>query len=210
MVTSSGQASGGKVLFLCGSPRKAGNTNTVVSWAAQGAAGAGATVEVVDVAHLRYKVNGCICCLGCQRSAEYRCVVADDAQPILASVPKYDAIVFATPIYFFGPSAQIKLILDRFYSLFKFNQPAPAFGCAFRHATLGLIATAGDGLGGGLQALADSFDIFSRFTGCRLEKLLVPNAPKDPAELAKNADLRERAQTFGRLLAGGTGQHGQG
>jgi NAD(P)H-dependent FMN reductase len=191
------------VLFLCGSPRPKGNTNTVVEWARQGVAAAGATAEAVDLAPLKFKVNGCVCCMGCQKSEKYECVVRDDAQPILARMPRYDALVFATPVYFFGPTAQLKLVLDRMYSLFKFEQPGPGFGCAFRHATLGLISTAGDGLDGGLGAVADSFGILSRFTGCKLETLLVPNAPKDPRDLDGNAELRQKAMAFGRKLAGG-------
>jgi NAD(P)H-dependent FMN reductase len=192
-----------RILFLCGSPRRNGNTNTVVKWARQGAAKAGAAVEVVDAASMKFKSNGCTCCMGCQRSKEYKCVIADDAQPVLASMPRYDVLVFATPVYFFGPTAQIKLVLDRMYSLFKFERPGPGFGCAFRHATLGLISTAGDGMDGGLGAVADSFAILSRFTGCPLKKLLVPGAPKDPRDLAKDAKLRVKATAFGRKLAGG-------
>jgi NAD(P)H-dependent FMN reductase len=191
------------ILFLCGSPRAKGNTNTVVEWARQGAAGAGAATEVVDLAPLKFKVNGCVCCMGCQKSDKYECVIADDAQPILARIPSYDAIVFATPVYFFGPTAQLKLVLDRLYSLFKFDRPGPGFGCVFAHATLGLISTAGDGLDGGLQAVADSFAILSRFTGCKLETLLVPSAPKEPRDLDGNAELRERAVAFGAKLAAG-------
>lgn len=191
---------GKKVLVLCGSPRREGNTNTVAAWMAEGARSAGATVEMVDVARLKFKANGCTCCMGCQRSPKYECVIADDAQPLLASIPKYDVLVFATPVYFFGPTAQLKLVLDRMYSLFKFAKPGPGFGCAFRHETLGLISTAGDGPDGGLTAVEDSFRILSRFTGCPLKTLLVPGAPKDPKDLAKNAALRKKAVAFGRSL----------
>jgi multimeric flavodoxin WrbA len=192
-----------RVLVLCGSPRPRGNTNTVVGWFGQGAGEAGARVDVVDLARLKFKANGCICCMKCQKSERYECVIRDDARPILASIPDYDVLVFATPVYFFGPTAQLKLLLDRMYSLFKFEKAVPGFDCAFRHATLGLIATAGDGLDGGLGALADSFAILSRFTGCKLKTLLVPGAPKDPADMAKNAALRKKAMAFGKRLGKG-------
>jgi len=189
-----------RVLVLCGSPRPRGNTNTVVGWFGQGAGQAGARVDVVDLARLKFKSNGCLCCMRCQKSDRYECAVRDDARPVLASMPDYDVLVFATPVYFFGPTAQLKLLLDRMYCLFKFDRPGPGFGCAFRHATLGLISTAGDGLGGGLGALAESFRILSRFTGCKLKTLLVPSAPQDPRELANNAALRKKAIAFGRRL----------
>ena len=40
---------------------------------------------------------------------------------MLARIPEADAVVFATPTYFFGPTAQLKLLLDRMYSLWKFQ-----------------------------------------------------------------------------------------
>ena len=42
-----------RIMFLCGSPRERGNTNTLVKWAAEAAQAAGAEVEVVDVAQLQ-------------------------------------------------------------------------------------------------------------------------------------------------------------
>ena len=44
-----------KIVVLCGSPRKKGNTNRVVSWFAEGAGEAGASVEIVDTARLKYR-----------------------------------------------------------------------------------------------------------------------------------------------------------
>ena len=48
-----------KIMIICGSPRKKGNTMTLVNWVKSGAEEAGAKVELVDAAHLKYKTNGC-------------------------------------------------------------------------------------------------------------------------------------------------------
>ncbi|MFB3894613.1 MAG: flavodoxin family protein [Phycisphaerae bacterium] len=191
-----------RIMILCGSPRASGNTNTVVGWFAQGATAAGAEVEKIDLAKLKLKGNGCLCCMGCQKSDTFECVVKDGAQPILARMPEADVLVFATPVYFFGPTAQLKLVMDRMYSLYKYAK-SESFDCAIRHATLVLISTAADGMDGGLGLLAESFETMAKFNGSRFEKFLVPNAPKETSELASNAALRSKAVEFGRRIAEG-------
>ncbi len=190
-----------KILILCGSPRVKGNTNTVVEWVAESATAAGAAVKTVNVAPLKFAANGCICCMGCQKSDRYECVIKDAAQPILASMPDFNAVVFATPIYFFGPSAQLKLVLDRMYSLYKFKDGEESFGCAIRNVTLGLIATAADGPEGGLAATEDMFRAIASFNGGGFTSLLVPHAPRDPKQLVDNQAVRQQAMDFGRQLA---------
>ncbi len=57
-----------KIMVLSGSPRKNGNTSTVVNWFIEGAKAAGAEVELVDLTKLKSTHHGCIGCLGCQKS----------------------------------------------------------------------------------------------------------------------------------------------
>lgn len=92
-----------KILIINGSPKKVGNTSAMVEWFCQGAKGA--DIEIVRAAFLKYKTSGCISCRSCQKSDKYECSVEDGAKPVLAKMADVDAIVFATPLYFFGPSA---------------------------------------------------------------------------------------------------------
>jgi len=146
-----------KIMVLCSSPRKEGNTNTVVQWVMESITEAGGEVECVNVAKLKYKVNGCISCYGCQKSDEYECVVEDEAQPILKQIPDYDVLVFATPIYFFGPNAQLKLFMDRMFCLAKFDPETGDPHFKNPGQRLGLIATAGGDLSGGLALTEQLF-----------------------------------------------------
>jgi len=115
-----------KILILSGSPKKDGNTATLVKWFAEGARSKGARVEIVRTAFLKYKSTGCTSCRACQRLDAYECVINDEAKPILAKMAKVDAIVMATPLYFFGASAQLKLVFDRMFSLYNGTiKPAP-------------------------------------------------------------------------------------
>jgi multimeric flavodoxin WrbA len=192
-----------KIIVLCGSPRKQGNTNTVVNWFVEGAKSAGAQVEVVDAAHLKYKANGCTACMACQKSDKFQCVIDDDASPIIARIPEFDVMVLATPIYWFGPTAQLKLILDRTFALVKFDlktgEPLP--NPASRQKVLALIATAGGDLDGGLNSLDDAFKTAAAFTHCSYDSLLVPLAPLDPRQMVQQTEVKEKALALGRKMA---------
>jgi len=189
------------IMILCGSPRAKGNTNTIVGWVADAAKAAGADVEVVDAANLDYKANGCTACMGCQKSETFECVIEDEASDVLRRLARADVVVFATPVYFFGPTAQLKLLLDRMFCLVKIN---PADG-SVRHArddqACALIATAGGGMDDGLALVVKTFETVAAFTGVELAKLLLPNAPMDPADTAVNVELKAQAEALGRQLA---------
>jgi len=190
-----------KIMILCGSPRTKGNTNTLVGWVAEGAAEGGAQVEIIDAANLEYKTNGCTACMGCQKSEEFECVIEDEARDVLRRMGKADVLVFATPVYFFGPTAQLKLLIDRMFSLVKVNTADGSVRHAKEDPAYALVATAAGDMSDGLGLLEQTFDTLARFTGGRLEKLLVPNAPQDPAETASNGDLKNKALALGRKLA---------
>lgn len=190
-----------KIMVLSGSPRKDGNTSTVVGWFAEGAKEAGASVELIDVTKLKSKFGGCIACMGCQKSEKYECAVEDDVQPVLARIPEADVLVFATPTYFFGPTAQIKSLLDRMYSLIKFNTATGDYDHNLGRLKLALIATAGGGIRPGLQLIDDTFRTIASFTEAGFSSLLVPNASMYSDSMKQDRNLAERARAFGRALA---------
>jgi multimeric flavodoxin WrbA len=191
-----------KIMVITGSPRKDGNTNTVVKWFVESARALGAEVEVIDAAHLKYKANGCTECMGCQKSDKYECVIKDEASEIIKRMPTFDAMILATPIFWFGPSAQLKLLLDRTFALAKFDPETgePMENTSTRTKIMGLIATGGGGLDGGLQLLDDSFRIAAEFMHSRYESLLVPFAPMDPKDLAAKTDIRDQAKSLAQRI----------
>jgi len=190
-----------KIMILTGSPRKNGNTNTVATWFAEGAKAAGAEVEIISVPQLKSKFGGCIACMGCQKSDKFECQVEDDVKPVLARMPKADALVFATPTYFFGPSAQIKSIMDRMYSLIKFDSAKGGYVQSIGHVKLGVIATAGGDVQPGLKLIDDTFRTVAGFSGVPYDSLLVAFAPRELGEMKKQNDVREKALAFGRKFA---------
>jgi multimeric flavodoxin WrbA len=189
-----------KILILCSSPRREGNTNTVARWVQDAAQQAGAEVELKDIAHLKYKSNGGTACMACQVSEKFECVIQDEATPILNSIADYDLVVAATPVYFFGPNAQLKILMDRMFSLVKFDADG-TIRSANSNQRLALIATAGGGYENCLKPLEHCFQNICEFGGDKLESLLIPLAPQDPEELRKNDEIKKQALAFGKKLA---------
>ena len=98
-----------KVLIISSSPRKGGNSETLAAAFAEGAREAGNQVETV---YLRKKQVGfCKGCLACLKLGH--CVIQDDAVEIAAKMHDADVLVFATPVYYYSVSGQLKTMLDR-------------------------------------------------------------------------------------------------
>src|SRR3989338_7459461 len=102
-----------KVLGLSGSPRKGGNTDTLLDKALEGTEAAGAAAEKIVLNDL----NFCPCqeCGGCARTGI--CVVKDDMQAVYEKLQDADAVIIASPIFFGSVSAQVKMMIDRFQCL---------------------------------------------------------------------------------------------
>lgn len=99
-----------KIILLQGSPNKNGSTNILVENFIKGAKEAGHQVTRYDVAHMNIKpCTGCVAC-----GYEGPCVQKDDNEKIREAVLSADMIVFATPLYYYGMSAQLKIVIDRF------------------------------------------------------------------------------------------------
>lgn len=98
-----------KIIVLNGSPRK-GNTLTAINAFAEGAK-AKHEVEIVDTYQLN--VSPCMGCGACE--CRKGCVAKDDSNSIVDKIVASDVIVFATPVYWWGMTAQMKMVIDKCY-----------------------------------------------------------------------------------------------
>ena len=101
-----------KIAVLQGSPHKNGSSNILANEFIRGAKEAGHTVTVLDTAHM--DMHPCIGCGHCGMNGD--CVHKDDNTRIRNTLLNSDMVVFVTPVYYFGMSAQLKMVIDRFYS----------------------------------------------------------------------------------------------
>ena len=99
-----------KIIVLMGSPNRKGSTGILVENFTKGAEEAGNTVEVIDVCHA--DIHPCTGCVKC--GYEGPCVQKDDVNMIRKKLLASDMVVFATPLYYYGMTAQLKTVVDRF------------------------------------------------------------------------------------------------
>ncbi|MBD5608478.1 MAG: flavodoxin family protein [Desulfovibrio sp.] len=101
------------ILILTGSPRKDGNSNFLAEEFMRGAREAGHKTFRFDAAGAN--VHPCIACNACGMDGP--CVFKDDFEIVRERIVPADMVVFATPMYYFGLSAQLKAVIDRFYAI---------------------------------------------------------------------------------------------
>jgi len=99
-----------KVLALVGSPRKNGNTDILVDKLLNGASSKGCSVEKVYLYDI--DIRPCIDCRNCKKG-NFECAAEDDMQMLYPKLTEADVLVFGTPLYWYGPAAQMKLFIDR-------------------------------------------------------------------------------------------------
>ena len=108
-----------RILVLVGSPRKNGNTEQLADAFIAGAQAAGA--EVTKYSIRGKKIAPCLNCNYCQSHA--LCALRDDMAEVYELLLHTDAVVFATPIYFYTMTAQLKAVLDRLYNPVRKQMP---------------------------------------------------------------------------------------
>lgn len=137
-----------RVLILSASPRKHGNSDVLCDQFMAGASESGHQVEKI---FLRDKtINYCLGCGACLNSKT--CVQKDDMAEILDKMVKADAIVMATPVYFYCMNAQLKTLIDR---------TVPKY-TAISSKEFYLIATAADGDNSAMEETIAGFRGFLR------------------------------------------------
>jgi NAD(P)H-dependent FMN reductase len=110
-----------KITTILGSPHHKGNTAAVLDSFESMAA---LQHEIRRINITDYAVNGCLGCNVCQMKADQPgCAQKDDAAAILNQLIDSDLILYATPLYGWSFTAQMKALLDRHYSLMKWYAP---------------------------------------------------------------------------------------
>jgi len=104
-----------RIIVISTSLRPGSNSDMLADKFAEGATAAGNDVEKISLAGKN--IQFCKGCLSCQKLG--RCVIKDDVNGIMAKVLKADVVVWATPIYYYEMSGQMKTLIDRMNAMYE-------------------------------------------------------------------------------------------
>lgn len=177
-----------KILIISTSLRGGSNSEILAKECERGAKEAGNDVEFISLKGKNIKY--CIGCLTCQAQGE--CVIKDDSAEIVQKVKNADILVFATPIYYYEMSGQMKTFLDRLN---------PLYSSDYQFRKVYMIATAAeDGefvfekAYSGLQGWVDCFE------KAKLCGLMTGGEIGAPNEAKNHTDVCDSAYEMGKNL----------
>ncbi|MGD9369673.1 MAG: flavodoxin family protein [Desulfobacteraceae bacterium] len=149
-----------KIITILGSPRKKGNTARVLSMFEEKVQ-MNHAIERIDIA--RHKVGGCLGCMQCkEKMDEPGCVQNDDALTIFEKMMRADAIVYASPLYCWSFSSQIKPLIDRHFCLVS-GEGSPEHDSLISGKPAALLVTCAGPIEGNCDAIKHIFAGFADY-----------------------------------------------
>lgn len=187
-----------KVLTIFGSPRMKGNTATVLNWVEEELNAQGHEVERANIKD--YKINGCIECFVCQtKPQEPGCPQKDDLLRLLDQVFTADAVVYASPLFCWSWTAQLKPFVDRHFCLVSENGE-PGGKSLLEGKKMALLMTSAGPMEGNGDLLVKQFDGLAQYVKADVAgRLTVPFCTSPDA---MGEDIKLKATQFARGIAG--------
>jgi multimeric flavodoxin WrbA len=129
-----------EIIAVYGSPRRTGNTSTLLKRAVDGARDAGAHVDEIVLRDC--KMSPCLEIFGCKKDGE--CAIKDDFQAVRDRILAGEGLMIASPVFFYTVSAHVKILMDRCQSLWvkKYWIDKVAYGM-WEPARKGLVISVG-------------------------------------------------------------------
>ncbi len=166
------------IIVISSSLRLDSNSNILADEFIKGAINKGHKVEKIDLKNKT--INYCKGCLACSKTN--RCVIKDDSNEIIEKMKNADVIVFASPIYFYSISGQLKTLLDRTNPLFSSN---------YKFKDIYLLLTAADdannAIDGPIKAIQGWVDCFD---GVNLKDVVFAGGINNPKEIINHDALK--------------------
>ncbi len=185
------------ILLINGSPRKKGNTSVLLDEINRVLGCKCIRAEIVHLDSMR--IAPCRGCLWCQGGDDRWCIQKDDMQALYRRLLACRGLVLASPVYWDGVTAQLKLFIDRLFAMMKWKGAKCKSLISGKQAAMVLVAGGGpkDGLGDSRRMLRTVIKWcgFS-FAG----QLIVPFVDK-PGEVKGKEEVMEKAKRLALKLA---------
>jgi multimeric flavodoxin WrbA len=176
-----------KILGLVGSPRKDSNTDLLVSAILAGAAKNKHTTEKLYLYSV--DISPCVDCRVCKKGS-LQCALKDGMQTLYPKLEKADVVVFGTPLYWYGPSAKMKLLLDRFRPFIASKK--------LKGKKAVLVVPSEEGADA-CNHTVGMFNLSFGYLEMDLVTILLPKA-SERAEVKDQAEVLDQAQMIGKHL----------
>ncbi len=162
-----------KIMSILGSPRKKGNTAKVLALFEELMVQQRHEIDRMDI--VDYEVKGCLGCDMCQKKPnEPGCVQKDDAVALFDRMMVSDLVIYATPLYCWGFSAQLKALLDRQYCLVT-GYDSPDYKSLIAGKRTVLLVTCADQIENNADLIQEVFERENAYCNCRvIGKYVVP------------------------------------
>ena len=179
-----------RVLGIVGSPRRGGNTEILVDEILAGAAEAGADAEKIILNEL--SIMPCQACDACKDGNE--CIQDDDMSELLEQMERYRIWVLGTPVYWWGPSAQLKAFIDRWYGA---NQ------AIFKGRTIILAISLGSGNKKTAQHVVGMFNDIADYLGMNIAATVLALGAYKLGAVSKHTSVLAKARQAGKQAVKG-------
>ena len=176
-----------KIVVLEGNPNKNGSSHLLADCFRRGAEEAGHSVEIVNTAHAY--IHPCTGCIRC--GYEGPCVQKDDVEAIREKILAAGMLVFATPLYYYGMSAQLKTMIDRFCA---FNSSIQR-----KHMKSALLAVAWNSEGWTFEALEAHYKTLVRYLHLEDMGMVLGYGCGTPS-MTQHSQYPQRAYSLGNRL----------
>ncbi len=187
-----------EILAVYGSPRRKGNTTTLLKHAVKGAQDAGARVEEIVLRDL--KMSPCLEIYGCKKTGA--CAIRDDFDKVRDKMLACDGLMIASPIFFYAVSAHTKILMERCQSLWvkKYWIDKTPFGIK-EHTRKGLFISVGATKGkklfeGALLSMKYFFDVLDM----ELWKSLLHRGLDFEGDVLKHPEYLDEAYETGKAF----------
>jgi len=182
-----------RVIAIVGSPRENSNSGILAEEVLSAAAEEGARTQAFYTKDM--KMCGCQGCSECKE--EGHCVQEDDMTPLYGEIENADAVVFASPVYMYGMTGQLKLVLDRMFALLgpDFRSRLP------KGKKLGLVFTQGTGNTDDYANYFESVaDILQHLGFEKPESIVIGTGLGPAGQAAERKELLDSARDLGKRL----------
>jgi multimeric flavodoxin WrbA len=182
-----------KLLAVVGSPRKGGNTDVLVDQALDAFVKKGGDSAKVVLSSLN--IGPCTGCYACMKDKglETVCVLKDDMTGLYRELFDADALLWATPIYMWSTTAQMKLFLDRLFPIGDYQETR--WRSALKGKRLGILIVYNetDSLQSGVSQTRDVLKVVAESSGAEVD-FVIHSIVGEKGDTLKNDDLVQRVR----------------